>query len=420
MTGGKTPYYDPEMRPADCQAVDSTKKDCWGHDDPDTGEVETDANNWYVQVTDNDGHDNNPAWGSLSIDNLAPGTYTLKETKAPDGYVKSDSTYTFTITPTAAGSLPGKPVFTKDGELMDTTDGANIVNTPKTGWLEWSKTDKDSNASIGGSIWKITGEDGQAVVQGYGSVEDCTSGDCKDMTDQDPDPGRFKVAIAGALAKPGAYKLVETKAPDGYLTPTAANHQFTITSEGSKLKATFDENAGPVIMNTPTEVKWEKTGSDDTATPLAGSEWTLAVKDASNKDMPVYGHVITDCVKTGECNGEDKDPKPGVFRLTALKAGTYTLTEANAPKGYVKSDQSYTFTITADDMTEAKWKTIAIDGATQTNGTNTIVNAKILTALPLTGGRSALDWAVTGGVLAILAGGVAVVADRLRRRAGVR
>ena len=418
VTGGKTPYYDPEMRPSDCQAVDSTKKDCWGHDDPDTDATEKDADNWYVQVTDNDGHDNNPAWGSLSIDNLAPGKYTLKETKAPDGYVKSDSTYTFTITPTAAGSLPGKPDFTKDGKPMGTTNGANIVNTPKTGWLEWSKTDKDNDTFIGGSRWKITGEDGN-TVNGYGDIEDCVSGDCKNMTDQESDHGRFKVAIKDALATPGTYKLVETKAPEGYLTPTAAEHVFTIKSEGDGYKATFADNAGPVITNTPTEVKWEKTGSDDTATPLAGSEWKLTVKN-NDKDVDVYRHVITDCVKTGECNGEDKDPKPGVFRLTALKAGTYTLTEANAPKGYVKSDQSYTFTITANDMTEAKWKTIAIDGAAQTNGTNTIVNAKILTALPLTGGRSAWDWAVTGGVLAILAGGMAVVADRLRRRAGVR
>ena len=410
LNGRDTPYYDPDMRPSDCLAVDSAKAECWGHDDPDTEAAEKDESRWYVRVEDNDDHDNNRTLGSLSLDNLAPGTYTLEETTPPDGYVKTNDTYTFTITPTQAGQLPIKPVFKKNGNPMDSPD---IVNTPKSGSLEWSKTDADSGARVGGSEWKIVGNDGQ-TVEGYDKITDCTSGEggkCDGLLDQDPLPGKFGIALGGKLTK-GSYTLVETNAPDGYLTPKDADHAFTIEEEGNGYKATFAKDAGPTIANTPTDVKWVKVGSDDTDTPLKGSEWRLTGPDKLELD-------VTDCIETeaSKCTGADKDPKAGVFRITALKPGSYTLTETKAPVGYAKSDTSYTFDITADDMTEAKWKTIVINGATPAGDSNRIVNTKTLTALPLTGGRSALDWLVTGGTLAVLAMGVAVVADRMRRRA---
>ncbi|MBT1170659.1 SpaA isopeptide-forming pilin-related protein [Bifidobacterium sp. SO4] len=416
--GGATPYFDTDMRPSDCEAGDDTKADCWGHDNPETAETETDANTWYVRITDNDSHDNNKDFGSLSLDNLAPGTYTLKETVAPTGYVKTDVTYEFTITPTAAGHLPAPPKLTPvttdssadKAEAEGTTD---IPNEALKGVLAWSKTDSETNAEIGGSTWKIVKTDNgnESDIKDYTDIADCKADKAEDCKGPDTDPkaGRFSLKLGGELAE-GSYELVETGVPDGYLKPTNAKHPFTVSksADGTEYTVAWGKDENGNIANTPTAVSWMKVGSDDTSKALAGSTWKLTDKDGKD----VYGHDITDCVKQDACTADDRDSKPGVFRLIGLKAGEYTLTEQTAPDGYVKSTVSYTFTISTD-----KEETVKIDGATGDD--NAIVNAKQMVALPLTGG-SALDWLVTGGVLALLALASALVMNRMRGRAGVR
>lgn len=418
-TTGLTPYFDMDMRPSDCQA-DDTKADCWGHDNPETTDPENDPNKWYVRIKDNDSHDNNLAMGSMSLDNLAPGTYTLEETEAPSGYNLSGTIYTFTIIATTPGKLPTIPelhVFKDDGTAGDVVDGSNVPNSPKSGELDWEKTDSENAGTpLGDSEWKILDADDKPV-KGYGNIQDCTVQGCDGKKDMNPTSGKFSVKLDSTFTN-GTYKLVETKAPEGYLQPTgnAAEHTFTVTSGTDGLEVKWGDGQSANIPNTATEVRWTKVGSDATNTPLAGSTWKLTRTKDDGSDETVYDK-ITDCApdkdgKETACRGHDLDPDAGAFRLKALKAGSYTLTETAAPDGYMQSTASYTFTISTD-----KEETVIISGA---NDENKIVNAKILTALPLTGGRSALDWSVTGGVLALLAGGVAVVADRLRRRAGVR
>ena len=175
--------------------------------------------------------DANPEPGGITVNGLSDGSYTLVETKAPDGYVESTATYPFTIT-------DGKAKWPDPASA----DGASIPNERRTGSIAWTKTSSESSdLRLPGSEWTLTkiqdfawGTDGQATYVPIGStigttVTDCT-GSCatgKDPHDADADEGGFKVE---GLAW-GVYKLVESKAPDGYdLDPTVRT--ITIGPDG--------------------------------------------------------------------------------------------------------------------------------------------------------------------------------------------
>lgn len=77
-----------------------------------------------LQVIDNGAHDTDPAAGKISVGNLAWGTYTLKETKAPEGYQISgdetsftvDSAHTVIQLPSITNKKTVPPVPSKPGE----------------------------------------------------------------------------------------------------------------------------------------------------------------------------------------------------------------------------------------------------------------------------------------------------------------
>ena len=427
----KTPYFDPDMRPEGC-STDDSQSDCWGHADPTKTDAAYAENMWYVLLTDDSRHDNNPEMGSLSVDNLAPGTYTLEEYAAPAGYEPAKTKFTFTIKATEGGALPDPPVIyilNEDGKPGAEVKDHAIGNTPIGGVLSWVKTDADDKSKqLAGSEWKIQSKNGQGYtdVEKYTKITDRTpdNGETYEGVDTDSKAGAFGIQLGADGLGEGDYRLVETKAPNGYWSPAESknSHEFTITTDDKTgYKVEWAEGETGNIANTPTEVSWEKVDAGNTDTRLPGSEWSLVRKaDGTNGKSEKW--TVKDCASADDSSDKcttskgalsDADQTAGVIRLTRLDYGTYELVESQAPAGYVKSGKTYTFTITKEEPTTA----VEIkDGDSVVTG-NKIVNTKALAALPLTGGRSALDWAVAGGVLAVLAVGVAVVRDRLRRRA---
>jgi uncharacterized surface anchored protein len=75
---------------------------------------------------------------------------------------------------------------------------------------------------------------------------------------------------------------------------------------------------------------------------LAGSAWTVVGPGA---DGP--SRVVTDCVAAG-CEGPDRDPIAGRFRLEGLLWGSYTVTESTVPEGYTGVSE-FTFTVGQDN-----------------------------------------------------------------------
>lgn len=137
--------------------------------------------------------------GVHTITKLAVGTYTIKETVAPNGYVLKTSTQQFTI---SAGQATAEQVF---------TNAKTVVRV--------SKIDNDTGALVSGANLVIYDESGAQVANFI------SNGTVKEIN---------------GLA-PGNYTLKETQAPDGYaLNENAVS--FTVSDDGQAVEVTIANN----------------------------------------------------------------------------------------------------------------------------------------------------------------------------------
>lgn len=133
------------------------------------------------------------------IKGLKPGTYTLKETRAPFGYVVSESVE-FTVTDN--GEIPRVTMY--DKEVM--------------GCIEITKVDGDTGEKLQGAVFELRKKDGEVIdtlitdEHGYAKSKEvfiCT---------YDNSTGEYQDMIS--------YDLVEVKAPEGYAIDSA-KHKYT-------------------------------------------------------------------------------------------------------------------------------------------------------------------------------------------------
>jgi len=119
--------------------------------------------------------------GSIRVEGLAPGNYTMNEVEAPAGYIRNETVLTFTIEST----LLGKP---------EAVDLGVFVNHQ--GALTIRKVDEEGKP-LAGAEFRLSDSSGN--IYGEKLVSDSAG----------------EIVVTGL--KPGSYVLVETKAPEGYL-----------------------------------------------------------------------------------------------------------------------------------------------------------------------------------------------------------
>lgn len=383
---------------------------------------------YVTVVADNSGIDKDSENGQFLVKGLRDGTYYLKEYRAPDGYVKSEKTYTFTI------EGDHYPTISEEtgGRLLDNN---SITNTPY-GGVSWSKVDStDGMTVLSGSEWKlqkvngtdiqdITGADGKTIT-----ITDCTEADkCSASQDnpyQDIDPTKdsFKLTYLPL----GEYRLVETKAPTGYDLPDGTQVYYTFTidkDDDDRMNAKLYKADGVTEVTenkvpndrTKGSVIWYKTDStkdgygDDAR--LKGSEWSLTqTKDWKDSDIATDKRTaiaVTDCISDTGCSAASKDQakEAGKFQLKNLDWGTYELVETKAPAGFHKSETTYTFVIDKDHTGTAE---IQIKNGTDPVTGNIITNTPItVNSLPFTGTGSQTPRMFLPYVLGTVGAGLAV------------
>lgn len=221
----------------------------------------------------------------IALFNRVPvGNYSLFETKSPDGYV-----------------LPASPT------KITVTDGADpqivkIENTKFIGSLEVTKVDKEDKKLLGGAEFTLYKKDNAGEYQPHGVTQ---------MTD---DNG--KTTFSGLEV--GDYRVIETKAPEGYLLPDDSNKQFdfTIAVQGNAATQKVEHTFENVRFKGSLEVT--KVDAENPTTKLAGTAFELYTTD----NPPVLVES-----KTTDANGL------AVFE--SLRIGNYELVETTAPKGYL-------------------------------------------------------------------------------------
>ena len=167
--------------------------------------------------------------------------------------------------------------------------------------------------------------------------------------------------VKATYLAPGEYTFKEITAPDGYKI-NEETFRFQIDENGkvtgdTSIKDEPLDDGEIVIMKTDV----------DTKAPLAGAK--ITVYDTEN--VVVYTGV------------SDKD---GKFTIKGLKVGSYTFVETEAPSGYIRSRQTYKFTITEDGKVEGTTAfTNKKDGTTTTSTPGSPSGSTTLTGSPKTG-----------------------------------
>ncbi|HDR6313627.1 TPA: LPXTG cell wall anchor domain-containing protein [Bacillus thuringiensis] len=242
--------------------------------------------------------------GQITVDNLKPGTYYLKETKAPEHYklddrlieVKIEEDQTTVINRTATNSLiPGSAILTKVDKDGKTLAGA-----------EFSVRDRHNN-----------------IIRGY---EKLTTNDQGQIEAKD--------------LRPGEYQFVEEKAPKDYDIDKKPI-EFTIVK--SQQKAVTVTATNHLIKGGVTLTKTD----DIDGTALAGAVFKIV--DANDEKK-----VIRENVKTGA---------DGKVTVKDLDPGTYKFVETEAPKDYVLDANPIEFTI---DKSQQSFATVTATNSLKT------------------------------------------------------
>lgn len=288
-------------------------------------------------VTDNSGKgkkdtytgmfDNNPTAGEFDLNNLAPGTYTLKERVAPTGYERNANEYRFKIT-----NGPAKWQKLNDKDVPETDDNngqpvfgdkteIDIPNKALPG-VSWSKVDADNPAeTLENSTWKVTKYDKDGNLESTSRwVVDCVQRTDKDTNcltqakneddyigDHDPAAGKFNIS----RLDPGTYQLVEDTTPDGgYWDPETGDvYEFTVPKNVSDdtvvpLKKKTGETSQKVsaITNKLPQLSWSKIDAD-THKIITGSKTRWELRGPVAVLVSKDGKAVTDT---------QEDPKTGV------------------------------------------------------------------------------------------------------------
>ncbi len=209
--------------------------------------------------------------GQLSFNNLAWGTYYLKETKAPKGYKLNSSVYTITLNK----SDTSVDVYANQ-EIKNEMNSISIIKT-------------DGAKNLKGAEFELSGE----------FTDDTTS---KTWTS-----GEDMYTLTGLLIVGNEYTLKETKAPAGYVLEDESSVTFTMMDDGTiSMNDTdkFSGNGGNLITvkDIETSITVHKI-DNETQENLAGANLEIYKATDFDEDKPKEG---ASAVKFWICTANDQ------------------------------------------------------------------------------------------------------------------
>ncbi|MGN7196805.1 SpaA isopeptide-forming pilin-related protein [Bacillus mycoides] len=225
--------------------------------------------------------------GKVISKKLEPGKYTLKETKAPQGYklLKEEI-----------------EVVVEANKVVQ----VQVENAKELGSLQVIKKDAESGKVLEGAEFRLKNETGQVV----GAAK---------TTNKDG-------VVTFENLVPGKYMLEETKAPEGYKAVEVTVKVNVVANEVAKQEV-LNEKVKEKITG---QVEITKIDANDTDKKLEGAVFEI-LKDGIKIDT-----------LTSDKNGKATSKK--------LEPGDYVLKEVQAPEGYNLSDKGIEFTISNEKV----------------------------------------------------------------------
>ena len=226
-----------------------------------------DGSHYLDRVTDTNGR--------ISISDLEPGVYSVKEIAAPSGYVLNDTEYHVEL-------FPGK-------------DSTLVVNNEKKPNLKIVKTDAVTGAPLSGVTFTVNKADSSTLT----TVKTDANGE----------------ALLTAL-DPGVYVVRETGVPDGYL----------LDSEPQTITLVPNKTGTVRFRNYPKPTLTIDKVDSITKDPIKGAKFhiTYASNNSFTGELNDLGTYFTD--------------EKGQIKLTKLRDGWYRVTEVEPAAGYAIKD----------------------------------------------------------------------------------
>ncbi|MEJ7762424.1 MAG: SpaA isopeptide-forming pilin-related protein, partial [Thermomicrobiales bacterium] len=248
--------------------------------------------------------------GFVTFQDIAPGTYEVTETRAPDGYVQIGGTFSITVVASEVNDFYIQHQADPDAATATATTGA--VGDGPTGSLRISTLDGEGNP-IEGACYEVAGDE---------TVELCDG----DPEDAEPQGGLIQV---DDLVE-GDYAVRQTDVPDD-VDPAPDQTVSILGGQGNVGVSAVTELT---VVNEDSIVE---TGSlvvakvDEDSVALGGACFELV--------DPLDGATVA-----GETCDEDGDAADdGRTGFSGVPSGTYTLRETRTPDGYqTAGDQTVT------------------------------------------------------------------------------
>ncbi|WP_313165272.1 SpaA isopeptide-forming pilin-related protein [Sedimentibacter sp.] len=236
--------------------------------------------------------------GTLSFEDLEPGSYTLKETKAPEGYVL-------------------------EVDEKGVTVSANRTNT-------YTFTNKKAEPEKPGRIEIVkVDEEGRLLSEAWFSLIDSNGTTLENV-----------VTVNGRAAfedvPVGRYTIKEVQAPEGYVL-TEQEVNVTVDSEETVTVRFVNKQSGTTVVPVSGRIIINKVDENNMA--LAGAEFTLY-----NENNEIVGTAVSDA--------------SGRVIFENLKDGRYFVRETEAPAGYRLVSDSLTVNVTGGSSHSYRFKNV--------------------------------------------------------------
>lgn len=300
-----------------------------------------------VITTSCDTDDAFPDNGRTGFFGVPSGTYTLRQSQVPEGSaaiaeievtVAAGQEANETVEPAGDAASPTEqvePTATAAGAATEAAEGDDATGATAV------RVDVSSVDAAGGAVCVELNTSG-----GIGLAEAPAA--C-DNGEGDADPAEGTILIEDVPA--GEFAIFVTEGP-AEVTATTQDPPPVQVTEGETVDVTIEPGvpAQPTVAPEPTAQPTEP--PEPTAVPGAVQ---VSVQDADGAAITEPGTCIrVNRVSGTVCDNEDGDVNgdPGVVRIDAIPAGTYTVSQSEAPEGYDVGEEIEDVAVEAGAVTD--------------------------------------------------------------------